>query len=108
MTTKLAIFAYDGCLSTSITGPTDVFHIANIHQRVRKEDPGNPLFSWKIYSPDGKPVNTSTGITIAVDGRYEEAGNPDICLIPGCFSKLIFTFLYQFCSAGINQARAHF
>ena len=83
MTTKLAIFAYDGCLSTSITGPTDVFHIANIHQRVRKEDPGNPLFSWKIYSPDGKPVNTSTGITIAVDGRYEEAGNPDICLIPG-------------------------
>ncbi len=84
MTTKLAIFAFDGCLSTSITGPTDIFHIANIHQRIRKENQGeSPLFSWKIFSPDGKPVNTSTGITIAVDGNYQQAGNPDVCLIPG-------------------------
>lgn len=83
MPTKLAIFAYDGCLSTSVTGPTDIFHIANIHQRIRKEGTDSPLFSWKIYSPDGKPVHTSTGITIAVDGRYNQAGNPDICLIPG-------------------------
>ncbi|MGB3624042.1 helix-turn-helix domain-containing protein [Ketobacter sp. MCCC 1A13808] len=83
MTTKMAIFAYDGCLSTSVTGPTDIFHIANIHQRIRKENSDNPLFSWKIYSPDGKPVHTSTGITIAVDGHYNQAGNPDLCLIPG-------------------------
>lgn len=83
MTTKLAIFAYDGCLSTSITGPTDVFHIANIHQRITKESRDNPLFSWKIYSPDGKPVHTSTGITIAVDGHFHQAGKTDICLIPG-------------------------
>lgn len=83
MTTKLAIFAYDGCLSTSITGPTDIFHIANIHQRIRKDQFDKPLFSWKVFSPDGKPVHTSTGITIAVDGNYSQAGNPDICLIPG-------------------------
>jgi len=83
MTTNLAIFADDGCLSTAITGPTDVFHIANIHQRIRKENIDNPLFSWKVYSPDGKPVHSSTGITIAVDGHYGQAGNADICMIPG-------------------------
>ncbi|MAR92410.1 MAG: helix-turn-helix domain-containing protein [Pseudomonadota bacterium] len=82
MTTNLAIFAYDGCLSTSLTGPTDIFHIANTHQRVRKEGAGRPLFSWIICSPDGKPVHTSTGITVAVDCRYDDVGQPDICMIP--------------------------
>ncbi len=83
MTIRLAIFAYDGCLSTSITGPTDIFHIANIHQRVRYKSAAKPLFSWQVYSEDGKPVKTSTGITIAADGTFSEAVNPDICLIPG-------------------------
>ncbi len=83
MTTELAVLAFDGCFATSITGPVDVFNIANIHQRVCKENPGNPLFSWKIYSLDGKPIRTSTGVSIAVNGDYGQIGNPDICFIPG-------------------------
>ena len=83
MTTELAIFAFDGCFATSVTGPIDIFNIANIHQRVCHQNTGNPLFSWKIYSLDGKPVRTSTGIILSVNGDYSQAGNPDICYIPG-------------------------
>lgn len=83
MTIELAIFAFDGCFGTSVTGPIDIFNIANIHQRVCQQNAGNPLFSWKVYSQDGKPVRTSTGIHLSVHGDYSQAGNPAICFFPG-------------------------
>ncbi len=83
MTVELAIFAFDGCFATSVTGPIDIFNIANIHQRVCQNPPGSPLFSWKVYSADGKPVRTSSGINLSVHGDYSQAGNPAICFFPG-------------------------
>src|SRR3990167_3900774 len=83
MTTELAVLAFDGCFGTSVTGPIDIFNIANIHQRVCRENPASPLFSWKISSQDGKPVRTSTGVSLAVNGDYTQIGNPDICFVPG-------------------------
>ncbi|MFZ5603276.1 MAG: GlxA family transcriptional regulator [Pseudomonadota bacterium] len=83
MTTELAVLAFDGCFGTSVTGPIDIFNIANIHQRVCREKTASPLFSWKIYSQDGKPVRTSTGVSVAVNGDYSQIGNPDICFVPG-------------------------
>lgn len=83
MTTEMAIFAFDGCFATSITGPIDIFNIANIHQRVRQQDKSNPLFSWKIYSQDGKPVRTSSGIQLSVHGDYSQVGTPHVCFFPG-------------------------
>lgn len=83
MTTELAILAFDGCFATSITGPVDIFNIANTHQRVGRDDRPYPLFSWKIYSRDGKPVRTSTGVSVAVDGDYGQVSHPAICFVPG-------------------------
>ena len=67
MTTELAVLAFDGCFGTSVTGPIDIFNIANIHQRLCRENTNKTLFSWKIYSLDGKPMRTSTGVSIAVN-----------------------------------------
>jgi transcriptional regulator GlxA family with amidase domain len=35
---------------------------------------GKPLFSWKLYSPGGRPVAASNGIAVAVDGAYADLG----------------------------------
>ncbi|MDO6966531.1 GlxA family transcriptional regulator [Rhizobium alvei] len=32
---------------------------------------GQPLYSWRLLSPDGGPVETTAGIQIPVDGRFE-------------------------------------
>lgn len=80
---KLSVFAYDGCFVSGISGPLDVFNIANTHHRVLEGDAASPLFSWKIYSPDGKPVRTSTGLLLPVDGAVQDVSETDICLIPG-------------------------
>jgi transcriptional regulator GlxA family with amidase domain len=82
MTYQLAVFAFDGCFVSGITGPLDAFNIANTHQRVlHGETP--PLFSWKIYSPDGQPVRTSTGLLLPVDGSVDELTHCDIGIVPG-------------------------
>ncbi len=34
---------------------------------------GSEDFAWSLYSPDGKPVDASNGIEVAVDGAYRDA-----------------------------------
>ena len=83
MTYTVAVFAYDGCFISGIAGPLDVFNIANTHNSVLKGPDAEPLFSWKLYSQDGKPVKTSTGLLIPVDGDMHGVHGSDICVIPG-------------------------
>src|SRR6478736_9913925 len=35
---------------------------------------GRMLYGWRIFSPDGKPVTASNGISVAVDGSYADVG----------------------------------
>lgn len=83
MVTSVAIMAYDGCLGSGLTGPADVFKIANTHCQLFDSERVSPLFSWSILSMDGRPVRTSTGITINVDGSFREAQKANIVIIPG-------------------------
>lgn len=83
MTYKLSVFAYDGCFISGIAGPLDVYNIANTHNRVINGPDSEPLFEWKIYSSDGKPFKTSTGLLMPVDGSIDEIQACDICIIPG-------------------------
>ena len=83
MTYKLSVFAYDGCFISGIAGPLDVYNIANTHNRVINGPDSEPLFEWKVYSSDGKPFKTSTGLLMPVDGSIEEIQACDICIIPG-------------------------
>ncbi len=83
MTVSVAVFAYDGCFASGIAGPLDVFNIANTHNRVLNGDSAEPLFSWKVYSQDGKPIKTSTGILLPASGNMNEIQNVDILILPG-------------------------
>lgn len=83
MANKVAIFAYDGCLASGITGPIDVFKFANTHKQLLTKSANNPLFTWDIVSADGRPVRTSSGMLINVDGDLKSALDSQVVIIPG-------------------------
>ena len=46
---------------------------------------GERHFDWRIVSVDGKPPVTTSGLPIAVDGRFDAAGKPDVLIVVGGF-----------------------
>ena len=81
MAIKVAVFAYDGCLGTSITGPIDFFKFANTHSVLLNKNTDQAFFEWMILSIDGRPIKTSAGLMVHVDGDLRETSNADIVLI---------------------------
>jgi transcriptional regulator GlxA family with amidase domain len=78
---KITILAFDNCLASGVTGLMDVFNIANqIWQMTQNVK--TVLFEWQFLSVDGNPVQSSIGLPLAVNGRYAEADEPDVVLIP--------------------------
>lgn len=61
-----------------VAGTLDLLFAAN-----RLASSGAPLFSWRLLSADGAPVTASTGLTLAADGRYADAGEVDAIVVPG-------------------------
>ena len=46
---------------------------------------GERHFDWRIVSVDGKPPVTTSGLPIAVDGRFDAAAKPDVLIVVGGF-----------------------
>jgi transcriptional regulator GlxA family with amidase domain len=42
--------------------------------RLANRASGRELYSWHLFSPDGKPVTASNGIAVTPEGRVEDAG----------------------------------
>lgn len=42
--------------------------------RLANEATGRRLYSWRLYSQDGRAVESSTGIAVAVDGSFADLG----------------------------------
>lgn len=42
--------------------------------RLANEATGRRLYSWRLYSQDGQPVESSAGIAVGVDGAYADIG----------------------------------
>lgn len=79
---NVTIFAMDDILATGVTGPIEVLNIANIQAGLAGAPP-EQRFSWQVISVDGKPVRSSAGFLIPVDGDASRARQSDIILIPG-------------------------
>lgn len=81
------MWAYDGILASTVHGPIDVFAVANAvwaRQCLRSDDT-QPLFKWRVESPDGKPVRTASGQIIGVDGAIAASLHADAVIVPGPF-----------------------
>ncbi|QRM55564.1 GlxA family transcriptional regulator [Sinorhizobium sp. BG8] len=46
-----------------------------------------PIFSWKIVSPDGLPVALTCGVEIAVDGSFADVVSGDVLLVIAGFNQ---------------------
>lgn len=76
---------YPQCMASAVTGPLDVFAVANAIWAAQNRAAGAPLFTWRLHSPDGLPVATPAGVGLQADARIEPAGAADIVLLPGIY-----------------------
>ncbi|MFC8143304.1 GlxA family transcriptional regulator [Streptomyces paradoxus] len=72
--TVLAVL-FDGLQSLDVTGPVEVFAGAELLS------PG--AYEIRTASLDGRPVRTTSGLTLVPDGSLTTASDPDILLVPG-------------------------
>jgi transcriptional regulator GlxA family with amidase domain len=79
---NVTVFAVDDILATGVTGPLEAFNIANVQADVLGL-PAHQRFSWTVVSIDGKPVRSSAGFMLPVQGNYQLAQEAEIIIIPG-------------------------
>lgn len=79
---RIALIASDDNLGSGIASTLDLLWAAN---RVGRELLGfeQDLFGWRIVSVDGRPVTTSTGLPVPVDGDLTAAEDCEVVIIPG-------------------------
>lgn len=71
---RVGVLAFPGVTLLDIAGPAEVLTEANRY---------GAHYDIRTYSPDGRPVRTSTGISLAVDGAVADAPDLDTVLLPG-------------------------
>jgi transcriptional regulator GlxA family with amidase domain len=102
----IEVWIYPQCMASPVTGPLDVFAIANaiwLAQAADKEQ-RSPLFSWSLHSPDGAAVNTPTGVSLQADSAINADSVPDVIMLPGIFLGNGMSGLLQ----AIDSLRASF
>lgn len=77
----ITVLALEGCEGGCVTGTIDLFNAANTVWRQRAGKEAEPLFDWRLVTPDGAPVTTATGIRLAADAGLDEIGEPDAVII---------------------------
>ena len=78
---EIAILVSDNCLATSVTGPQDLFNIANSIWRHFEGEEAEALFRVRIVSADGKAVKTSSGIVIEPELKLGDLSQCDFLLV---------------------------
>lgn len=78
---RVLITLYDGVQSLDVTGPLEVFTGASAYQRAR--DLGE-AYAVRTASAGGRPVTTSSGLTLLPDGGLpDSAAGIDTLVVPG-------------------------
>jgi len=84
----IRLWVIDGIMASGVTGPIDVFTAANAlwaHDRLANGE-FEPLFDWRIESPDGKPVRTASGQVLYADGPINSRTKADAVIVFGPFT----------------------
>ena len=80
----IRIWVYDDVLASGIAGPIDVLTAAN---RIRTARTGveEPLFAWRVESPDGSAGPTASGQIVGVDGPIDTRTRADAVIVAAPF-----------------------
>jgi transcriptional regulator GlxA family with amidase domain len=82
---KVKIWVYEGCLASAVSGPLDIFTTANAIWSAQHQNKAGPLFTCRVESMDGAPVQTPSGMVLNVDGIIEEDAEDDVLLLPSIY-----------------------
>ena len=74
----LAILVFPGCSIMCVASTVDPLRAAN---RVA----GRAVFDWRLYSSDGVPPVTTSGLPVAVSGRFDARVRADVLVSVGGF-----------------------
>lgn len=109
---QIALLAIDGCLSSSIANLIDAFTIANLWHRALTGDE-TELFSTRIVSHRGRPIDCSSCIRIQPHHSLEDEMDQDYLILPALLpvpetkslrSKVIIDYIRDRYSAGVTIA----
>jgi transcriptional regulator GlxA family with amidase domain len=79
-TQRVAVALFDGVQSLDVTGPLEVFDGGNTWQA---ETGGAPAYEITTVSAGGRPVRTSSGLTLVPDADLRDVSSCDLLLVPG-------------------------
>lgn len=78
---KVTMLVFSGCSIMCVASAVDPLRAAN---RLS----GETMFDWKLVSVDGDPPVTTSGLPVAVSGRFDPAEKTDmLCIIGGFGTK---------------------
>ncbi len=69
---------------------------------------GRALYNWRLLSPDGQPVRSSSGVSVICDSGMEDAPRLQTCLVAGGFGghefddKTVYTWLRRQARQGVR------
>ena len=76
---RISILATDCVFASTLMQAKDFFHMASLRFGKLQGQGLTPQFEIRLISPDGQPVNSFSGVAIAVDGALDES---DIVILP--------------------------
>ncbi|MFZ6741815.1 GlxA family transcriptional regulator [Undibacterium sp. JH2W] len=83
----IEVWLYPQCMASAVTGPLDVFAVANAIWAIKNKDEVGQLFSWSLRSIDGESVVTPSKVCLSVDGAILADSKADIVLLPGIYME---------------------
>ncbi|MFZ6871601.1 GlxA family transcriptional regulator [Undibacterium sp. Di27W] len=81
----IEVWLYPQCMASAVTGPLDVFSVANAIWSIKNKGEVGPLFSWSLHSMDGEPVITPSRVCLTADATINANSKADIVLLPGIY-----------------------
>ena len=82
----VAVLIFDDCQPSAVTTVVEALSIANLHWALANRE-GEPPFTWRTISFDGRPVRAMGGIRLVADGSQDKLGRPDLIFIPAFRSE---------------------
>ncbi|MBB5189337.1 transcriptional regulator GlxA family with amidase domain [Silvimonas terrae] len=73
-TLRVALLLLAPCSLLTLAGVLDTLREAN-------EQEGRLLYQWQTFTPDGRPLRTTSGVDIPVDGAFTDAMGRDTLLV---------------------------
>lgn len=83
---EILLWGFPGVLASALTTPIDILVAANL-LNARRRRGSQPLFSWSIESPGGRPIRTASGQMIAVDAHISARRTASAVYVASPFSE---------------------